>query len=181
MLSEKQKNAVQIIILILGGIIGWIFLSPLLKNKTENSILIGLLLALLINIIVFPDLRKKIFEQTSEKRIERLQKENSLGFRRFLFHITNLPLHIALLVLFGGAILLGTLNLKLNEFQLTIGTIIICVLIGLSGFLMLVRKEYVNKDGVISRGFWAFFNGILLLLVGWGSAGWLIKYILFGE
>ena len=50
-----------------------------------------------------------------------------------------------------------------------VGLYVIAFLWGLSGFLMVVRKEFIDKRGRRYFGGWAIFNGIILLLMGWGS------------
>jgi len=172
--SEKYRHSIQLTILLVGGILGWLFLSPLLPNKKENAILVGGLMALFINIIVFPNLRKKLFETPTKLRHDRLQKERSLGFRRYLFHPTNRPFHLSIALLFGSIAFLLATKIQPSEIYLSIGLIIILSLSGLSGFLMLIRNEYVDTRGRIVHGISPIINGLALLLWGWGISAWLL-------
>jgi hypothetical protein len=44
----------------------------------------------------------------------------------------------------------------------------IAILWGYSGFLMVQRNEFIDKFGRQYKGFWAYFNGMLFILMGWG-------------
>ena len=55
---------------------------------------------------------------------------------------------------------------------------LILILFGYTGYLMLRRKEGIGKFGQRYYGFFVYFNGILLIALGWGAAAFLlISYI----
>jgi hypothetical protein len=39
---------------------------------------------------------------------------------------------------------------------------------GLGGFVMIVRKEYIDEHGLVETGCWAYVLGTFFVIVGWG-------------
>jgi hypothetical protein len=177
MLSDKQKRFAQFTIILICVILASIFLLPLLNKSTEASGLVGGIIGILIIIAVFPETRKAMIEQPSEDRMKRLMGESQLGFYRFLTHPTQMPLTFAMFLFIAMIlviVLLNFLKTKIDPIFFQIILLIIAFLWGLSGFLMLARKEYIDHRGRHYRGGWAIVQGISFLLTGWGALVFLI-------
>lgn len=172
MLSDKQKHIIQLLLIACGVIFGIMFLSPLLNNSREGSGLLGGFIGFLVSIVVFPETVKGILQEQSKLREERLKEERALGFWRSLTHPTQIPFTLSLLLLIATIILAFLFDyLKFeNGYAILQGGVVgMMFLWGLSGFLMIIRNECIDKTGRLYRGFWAIFNGIGFMLFGWGS------------
>lgn len=180
MISDKQKRIIQLAIIFISTILGYIFLSPLFENNTKASGLLGSIIGLLVSVAIFPETLKGIFEQPTEKRIERVKEAQSLGFERSWTYPTRMPflLAIGLFILFVIIMLVISrfADFQLTEIQFALIFTPILFLLGLSGFLTLRHNEYIDNNGRRYRGVWAVLNGSILLLMGWGSliALWVI-------
>jgi hypothetical protein len=183
MFSDQQKRIIQIALILIGSILGGIFIAPLLKENTKVSGLLGGLIGLMVSIAIFPEMLKGVFEQPSEKRLERIKEEWHLEFMRSWTHPTRVPLLLAiglfLLLIISVAVIANFTDLQPTKNQTILALTPVCFLFGLSGFLTLRRNEYIDNQGRKYRGFWAILNGILLLLMGWGSLLVLVIIIIF--
>ncbi|WKZ47809.1 MAG: hypothetical protein QY306_00405 [Anaerolineales bacterium] len=172
MISDKQKHIIQLLIILSSIVLSSAFLSPFLNNSKEGSGLLGGLIGLVISIVVFPETSKKIFQEQSALRQERLNEERALGFWRFLTRPTQIPLTLSMLLFIASiilAVIFDYLKFENGYAILRGGLIGTTFLWGLSGVLMIIRNETIDKSGRRHRGFWAIFNGIGFLLFGWGS------------
>ncbi len=182
MLSDKQKRIVQLAIILTGIILGGLLLAPLLNNNREGSSFLGGFVRFLVSIAIFPDSVKGMFENQNEKRAERVMEEYQLGFYRYLTHPTQIPFIISLLlfvVLLVLMVILDYLKIKIS-FRITqVAFSVMAFLWGLSGLLMIIRKEFIDKRGRRYLGGWAILNGVLFLLMGWGSIIFLLLVEIF--
>jgi hypothetical protein len=165
--------------LILGPVLG---MSLNFGNDTLLNICLGFLIALISSFLVFPELRRTFSTIIDGK--------NSLGFNPglYLTHPTQKPMMIGVLWSLPMAFLLAQLNSKFpslipEEYRLNVTTIIVTLpglfLFGYSGFKMIKRNETVNKFGKIHKGFWAYLNGTILILIGWGGLLYLLRAWIF--
>jgi len=172
MLSDKQKRVFQLVIILVGFILGNIFPSSLLNNNKEGTGILGGFLGFLLSIIIFPETIKELFKEQSKKRTERLIEERKLGFYRSLTHSTQIPFTtsmVFLVLMIVIVALLDLFNINVDSKILQAGLFFIAFLWGLSGFLIITRKEYIDKNGRRYKGGWAIFYGLPFLLFGWGS------------
>lgn len=177
MLSDKQKRIIQLAIILVSILLAGVFLSPLLNGSIEASGLLGGFVGFLISIAIFPGTVKGLFEEQHEKRAARIMEQHQLGFYRSLTHLTQIPFTIAMLLfvlIIVLAFLFDILKIKISSTIFQIGILCMLFLWGLSGFLITSRKEYIDKRGRRFRGGWAIFNGVIFLLMGWGSLLFLI-------
>jgi len=180
--SDKRKRIIQLAIILTGIILGGLFIAPLLNTNRESSGLLGGFIGFLVSIAAFPDTLRSTFEEQSEKRTERIMEERQLGFYRFLTHPTQIPFILSILLFIATlvlVILLDFLKIKISYAILQTGLFAMAFLWGLSGFLMIIRKEYIDKRGRRHRGGWAIFNGVVFLVMGWGSILFLLLAKIF--
>ena len=99
------------------------------------------------------------------------QRGTPISFRR-VFHPAQLSISIGVII-FSSYFLLNVLSFLLNEELVPLWVTNIYVLgltffMGLGGFVMIVRKEYIDRDGRVERGCWAYVLGTFFVIVGWG-------------
>ena len=151
--------------------IGSLLIAQELKIEPKLGALIGGLSGLLLIFIIFPSTRQDYFQKSDGQKRQRASRILSDGLHRSWTHITNLPITVSL-IYFVLVIIIVFILEKLN---ITIPSNIYLVLFvipflwGTSGFLMLTRNEYIDKFGRKHKGFWAIFNGILFIIMGWGA------------
>jgi hypothetical protein len=172
MISEKKKRIIQLALILTGTILGGLFLSDFLNGSTKASGLLGGFVGFLVGLAIFPETGLGLFEEQSELRQSRLKKERTLGFWRSFTHPTQVPLTLSLILfvlILVLAALLDYLKIKGGSEIFQIGFLIMMFLWGLSGFLIISRKEYVDNNGRRYRNWWAVFYGIPFLIMGWGG------------
>jgi hypothetical protein len=175
-----------ILILILGCISGAILITPLLDLQYDSvpyspsflhilagflnirvETLGGAIIGLVVSFLVLP------FIFHPDPDIQNMLDATRIGSWDSFVHPTNLPITIAMiwfLSIMGIFYLMDLLNkIKASINLAYILLLPIFFLFGLSGFQMIRRNETVNGFGKIFKGFWAYLNGTLLILFGWGG------------
>lgn len=182
MLTDKQKRIIQLAFILAGFILGNLFPSSLLNNSKEGTGLLGGFLGFLISIALFPETIQELFVEQKETRVNRLLFERKLGFYRSLTHPTQIPLTLSMILFIFMIlllVLLDFLKIRISPTILQAGLFLIAFLWGLSGLLIITRREYIDKTGRRYKGFWAMVNGIAFLLFGWGSLFFLLLAKIF--
>jgi len=148
--------------------VGVIFLSPEIEGGKFIGGSFGFVLAIFISRIFFPDIRRSSGNIWNGKNILGVNMKN------YFTHTTQIPMMLGFLwfIIFMA---LGIFTSSIDKSQNKDNPYLLFVflspsffLIGLSGFLMIKRNEGVNKFGEIYKGFWAYFNGALGIIFGWG-------------
>ncbi len=167
MILQKFKPFIRLAIIIGSTLVSYFYIAPAFEADPKLSALYGFLGGIILALIIFP----VADEEGTDKKDE---NESPFGdYFKSLSHPTNLPLTYSMiffLILVALIFILKTFNLNIVLPQ-KISTIILSTLSflwGYSGFLMVRRNEYIDKSGRQYKGFWAYFNGILLMLWGWG-------------
>jgi len=88
----------------------------------------------------------------------------------YLWHPTRIPLVIGFIwFIFIGSAQVNNNQGTVNSDQFILVLLIpLLILIGISGLITIVKGESVGKFGRIQRGFWAYVNGVLGVVFGWG-------------
>lgn len=173
--SHKTKSFIQLSITILSILIGSLVIAPKLKIESKLGVLIGGLLGLILISIIFPSSKEGYFSKNDTQKRQQFSEALSDGIHRSWTHPTNLPItlsliYFALLIIIVFA--LDKLNITIPS-NIYLALFVMPLLWGISGFLMLIRNEYIDKFGRKHKGFWAILNGIIFITFGWG----LIIYI----
>ena len=144
-----------------------------IRAETLGGAIIGATLSLILIPLIFygnPDVKK---------RFEILERG---GWNEFI-HPTMLPITIAVVWMALCVVIVFVRDMISNkpfgDFLRGVFVVPIAFLFGLSGFLMLKRNEVVGRYGEIHKGFWAYLNGILLILLGWGGLVYLLLAWMF--
>jgi hypothetical protein len=176
----QKTTKIFLWVLVIGGsFVGAFVLAPAIQIDTRLGTVIGGLAGGGIAFWLFPELRKAFAagrnEKPSKLRQQRIAKELQLGWRRSVTHPTNLPITLAALwfIVFTALIILFPTLLdryiENKSVRLLLFSLPFLFLIGLSGLLMILRKELIDQFGHRHHGFPVYFNGILGLLLGWGG------------
>jgi hypothetical protein len=176
--SKPQGRFISVILLI-GIILGAIYISPNFKNNILAGASAGFLLAAGLCYLIFPGLLKS-------PQVKRQMSVYWLGQRRYFTHPTMLPTTLGMLwfLLCVVAMMLfpGT-RMTRDEAKTSLAILWFLdpslFLVGLSGFLMILRKDGIDKFGRVYHGFPVYFNGILALLMGWGGGVLLTLSVIF--
>jgi hypothetical protein len=161
-ISIKNQATWTILIIILGGIAGAVFIPLFFKIETFFAICLGIIGCIFILPFIFRD----PYEMQAAKVME-------IGIWKSFIHPTNLPITIAAIWFVFVTGLGYILDIKIGEFKpgMNLTSILLipfCMLMGLSGFQMIRRNEYVDKIGYVYKGFWAYTTGVVYILFGWG-------------
>jgi len=187
----KYQRSWAILILVVGCIAGAILIAPLLNLQYDSvpyspsflhkiagflnirvETLGGAIIGLVISLLVLPFIFRS--DPDTQNMLDGTRIESWDSF----VHPTNLPITIAMIwfVVFATFVFIFT---KISETELGIYSSAILLipmafLFGLSGFQMIRRNETLNGFGRIYKGFWAYLNGTLLILFGWGGLLYLL-------
>jgi len=167
-----QKGLLLISFLITGIFAGIVFVTPKVSGDQFLGGLVGFTISLVLSCFLFSELRNMFSDNWSG--------DNMFGIRmKALFtHPTQKPLMLGMLWFVCFALLLGSglLNLIIEKLSIQQKPDLILMLLsptlflwGVSGVLMIKQKEGVNKFGQIYGGSWAYFNGILAIIIFWGA------------
>ncbi len=104
------------------------------------------------------------------------------GWKVYILHPTNLPITIAILyfLIFLG-MTLSLPQLRNSKDSKLFGIFMLIpfgFLLGLSGFLNVIRKEFVRLR-YIHRDSTAYLDGLKKLIVGWGGCVYMLYIIIF--
>jgi hypothetical protein len=173
MLSDKQKRIVQLAIILTGIILGGLLLPPILNNNSKASGFLGGFIGFLISVAIFPETIKGLFEEQSELRQKRLQKEMAMGFWQSWTYPTQIPMTIGVLWFLVYIVLISIFHTIFEgiDDKALLALIFLLppfFLFGLSGLLMILRKEGVDKHGKKYFGVWVYINGISQMTICWG-------------
>jgi len=169
--SQKTRSFFHLGVILLSVLLETLIISPVLNIDIKLGALIGGILGIILNSVIFPEKRQEVSEQSKARQFERMVVRQEYSLYRSFFHLTNIPITLSLIYFVLIVIVIFILD-KLNT---TIPSNIYLVLLvmpflwGISGFLMLTRNEYIDKFGRKHKGFWAIFNGVLFIIFGWGS------------
>lgn len=188
-----------ILIIILGVLIGAILIAPLLNlqfppDSDQTSLLHetakilhispetlgGAIIGSVISFFLTP----LIFYQ--DPKIKNSFERLEFGRWTYLVHPTRLPLSIGVIWFLFMAVFFYALDYQIGEFKTGINTNLdyitllpFLLLMGLSGFRMIKRNETVHRFGRVSEGFWAYLNGTVFMLFGWGGFVYLLLAWIF--
>ncbi len=173
-----QKRLLVLSFLVIGIILGIIFVSPKVNGDKLVGGSVGFISAILINYLIFTEVREGF------RGVWNGKNPWQVNIKQSLFHPTQIPLTIGMLWFITFAFLMYLFDLKAitdNESKLFAGLLLFpsLLLFGFSGFMMLRRNEYVNQFGKLTTGFWARFNGVMAILFGWGSCIALLVAMVF--
>jgi hypothetical protein len=168
---------------ILGGIIGEVMLSPLLHLEPKTAGSIGILLGLLLSWPV-PGLWKSLAEVRNEGVRKALDKNQYIGSLGYFTYRTQLPMTLGGLWFLGFLIVMLAFSMIFKSTNvpaqlLPLWFLPTLLLVGLSGFLMLISNESVTRGGFILRGTSAYVDGIGYTLIGWGGCILIILSFIF--
>lgn len=185
-MAENKQRIWAILIIILGGLAGAIFIAPFLNlqippdsNHTSAlheiaiffnikvEILAGLIIGMVFCFLILPLIYR-------DPDVEEVTKILEVGFWESLAHPTNLPMTIAIIWFVFIVGIVGLLDINIGEFGPDQNWSLVLIipfelLMGMSGFQMIKRNETLNRFGKIFTGFWAYLNGTILILFGWGG------------
>jgi len=166
---NRRANFLFSAFTVTGSITG-IVISALFNIDIRIGLVVGLVAGAALAYKV-PGLFATI-KNANEQEYARIKKENRLiGFQAFIIHPTQLPTTLGFLwlfVFFGVAFLSSQ---KITVGQQLLGLLPPLILFGLSGLVMIIRKEHLSgrfPPYVINRDSSAILLGILVLLFGWG-------------
>jgi len=191
-----MNKAWALSIILLGCLFGAFFISPFLdlqippesshtsllheiakmlhmRAETLGGAIIGATISLVLMPLIFYG------NPNVKKGFEALEKG---GWNEFT-HPTTLPITIAV-VWMALCVAFVFIHDKISNEPLSsllTSTFVVptAFLFGLSGFLILKRNEVAGRYGEIHKGFWAYLNGILLILFGWGGLAYLLLAWIF--
>lgn len=196
---KKGSPIRLILIIVLGFISGIIFISPLLsfaddedcsrKNRLICEILFSLgfnytqimsgflgILVLFMLIFIILNLKSENREKIKDFYKSLWDGNNPLGVntKKFFTHPAQIPMMLGgtwflIFTIIIASRLLDPFLPRYQDFLLSLLLFPFFFSLGLSGFLMIRRKETVDKFGQIHKGTWAILNGSLLVLFGWGG------------
>ena len=188
---QKRTNFFLWCLVIGGAFLGAFILAPAIYIDMRLGIVIGGLVGCGISFWLFPELRKAFTEGWNEKpsklRQQRIANNLWLGWQRSLTHPTNLPMTIGMLwfIVFAALIVLFPTLFDRYIGNESIRPLLLllpfCFLFGLSGLLIILRREFIDQSGHRHHGFPVYFNGILGLLFGWGGCIALIWAFFSGQ
>lgn len=177
---SAQKRLLFLGILISGTILRIIFISPSINGEKFVGGSAGRLISALLSHPIFPEIRE------GSRGIWNGNNMLGVNMKTYFTHPTQIPLMLGMLWFVLGISLLSLqvvfdfkVTTHVNNGIILAWLVPVCLLFGLSGFLMLRRNEYVNQFGKLTTGFWARFTGVLAILFGWGGAIALIIAIIF--
>ena len=154
---------------------GGLIIAPTLNIESRLGGLIAGILGIILIRAIFSEKNKdseQQFTQTNEMYAERILARQERGLYRSFFHPTQLPITLSF-ILFSliafFAFLLEKLNTNIRPEIWQFSLAGIPFLLGLSGFLMLTRNEFIDKHGRKHKGFWAILNGTLFIVICWGG------------
>jgi hypothetical protein len=169
-MSNWSKYVLGIFALV-GGFIGTIMIAPELNISRDAGALIGTLLGLIISLMV-PNLWKSVFSSVNDNYKKALEDNQYLNFREFITHPALLPIVMGIIWFFCCLTFLTVFKIKPTEEQSLIAFLPVTFSFGLSGLIMLIRKEIAtgNMFGyLVVKNNWAIFWGILNMILGWGG------------
>jgi hypothetical protein len=102
------------------------------------------------------------------RRQERLDFAHQLRTRHQLFHPSIAPFLISLAIYFAFFTIGSIFRIHYSEWVQDILFLTISFSIGISGLIILRRREFVGKFGHIARGAYACSVGIVFIVFGFG-------------
>jgi len=126
--------------------------------------IIGGLAAYTILVLLFPITINEFIPNVSDQSESSSAKIEVRVIRRKFLHPTRLPEFLG--ALWGG---LALLILFSGDSKVIGKFLILLFLMGLSGYQIIKRNEYIDRYGNLLRGFPAKPFGILIMLVFWGA------------
>ena len=166
MILQILKPFIRLIIIITSTLLSYFYIAPQFETDPKLIGLYGCLFGIILALLILPIYDEKVQE---DDEIENLFKKSLDSFS----HPTNLPLTYSMIyfvILVIGAFIINVINPNFTVPLAITGILLspIAILWGYSGFLMVRRNEFIDKFGRQYKGFWAYFNGILFILMGWG-------------
>ena len=167
------QNRLSLVIFWIAGIVmGIFFVTPKSNGDKFLGGSIGFMSSLLLSFLVFPELRKMLRNIWDGDDIAGINMKN------YFTHPTQKPLVLGMLW-FLVFILLSTIGLfnplfdrlpdKDKSDLLFLFLSPSFLFFGISGLISIKRNEAVGRYGQIYNGGWAYFNGIMLIVFGWGA------------
>ena len=159
----KTSNRFFVLATITAGmIIGGFIFSTIFKFI--GGMIIGGLAAYTILVLLFPITINEFIPNVSDQSESSSAKIEVRVIRRKFLHPTRLPEFLG--ALWGG---LALLILFSGDSKVIGKFLILLFLMGLSGYQIIKRNEYIDRYGNLLRGFPAKPFGILIMLVFWGA------------
>ena len=159
------------IILVIGGFVGTIIIAPNFHVSKDLGALIGSFLGFLFSLLI-PNLWKSLIKITNDEN-KRISEENRyINFWDYITHPTLIYFVIGTLWLFGFIVFISIFQIKPTPEQSLFGFLRFAFFFGLSGVMMIKRKEFVKGSifgYLVVRSDWAIFWGTLAMLIGWGG------------
>ena len=103
-----------------------------------------------------------------DKRRERLELAHRLRSRRQFLHPTILPFMSSVMLYFLIFVIGSLFHLRYPEWVQYVLVLLVTLSIGISGLIILIRGEFIEKNGQVKRGWYAYSIGILFILFGFG-------------
>ncbi len=163
-----QKGVLLATFLITGIIAGIVFVTSKVNGDIFLGGLVGFTISLVSSCFLFSELRNMFSDNWNGGDIAGFNMKN------YFTHPTQKPLVFAALwfcifIIFLSSGLSNSLNEYLQQYLAFMLLFPSFLLFGFSGFLMIKLKEGVTKFGQIYKGPWAYFNGALAIIFGWGG------------
>jgi hypothetical protein len=167
----------------ISGIIAGV-ISVTLKGKNDyfSGGVAGFMCALFLSFLVFPELRNMLPKIWNGNNIYGINLKNNF------MHPTQKPMVFGMLwfLIFILITIFGLFDLIANSLQsidrLYLTTLFLVpslFLFGLSGIIMIKRKEAIGRFGRIYYGSQAVTVGILCVIFGWGGGIFMILSLIF--
>lgn len=112
------------------------------------------------------------------KRQERLKRSQRLRIKRQFFHPTHIPVAISLSIFFLAFIVGAIFHLSYPKWIQDVLSILFFISIGISGLIILIRREFVGKYGEISHGWEVYLYGTSGTLIGFGLSLFILYNLL---
>ncbi|MCP4141058.1 MAG: hypothetical protein GY755_12370 [Chloroflexi bacterium] len=162
--EKKNSNKAQWgmnILLALGVLVGWRYISPLFNNDIVLGISLGIFATFVLIFIFFPEARKNFANIDFSKGND----------WTYFTHPTNRPMMLGLLWFIVFSVINFLFPRLLNYGKepglfLVFSFTLFLMLLGYTGYLMLRKKEGIGKFGQRYYGFFVYLNGILLITLG---------------
>lgn len=158
-------------IVVISGFIGTILIAPNFHVSGDIGALIGIFLGFLFSLLI-PNLWKSLIKITNDEN-RRISEENRyINFWDYITHPTLIYVVIGTLWLVGFIAFISIFQIKPTPEQSLFGLLPLAFFFGLSGLMMVKRKEFVKGSifgYLVVRSDWAIFWGTLTMLIGWGG------------
>jgi hypothetical protein len=107
-------------------------------------------------------------------------KKKKIPWRSF-FHPLQISFTLGVIVFFAYFVLLLAAFDTTPLWVTSAAYLIITFLLGLGGCVIIIHKAYINQDGEVEEGCWAYILGGFSCLLGWGSFIFLVFFTFFAE